>query len=266
MVLMTGDIHGKPQRIVDAIHKFGLTKDDVVVILGDAGFNFYGNRKGDVHTKGRMNKAGVPVLCIHGNHEMRPETVKGYREMEWHGGVVYVEDAFPNLLFAKDGEVYDFDGKKVIAIGGAYSVDKWHRLQCDINWFADEQPSAEIKARVERKLDELGWKVDYVFSHTCPTRYTPTEAFMPGLDQSKVDKSTEEWLDSICERLDYDRWYCGHWHIDKRLESFRFLMNDFEELEVGKETLVEVFERAFSDTVQSADGADMACVAEQELG
>ena len=35
-------------------------------------------------------------------------------------GKVYIEDRYPNLLFAVDGEVYDLDGKKSIVIGGAY--------------------------------------------------------------------------------------------------------------------------------------------------
>ena len=66
-------------------------------------------------------------------------------------------------------------------IGGAYSVDKWYRLRMDMNWFPDEQPSAEIKASVERKLEELSWKVDVVLSHTCPERYVPVEAFLSGM-------------------------------------------------------------------------------------
>ena len=48
-------------------------------------------------------------------------------------------------------------------------------------------------------------------SHTCPRKYEPVEHFMPGIDQSKVDKSTENWLDTIEDRLDYKEWYCGHW-------------------------------------------------------
>ena len=228
MVLLTGDMHGDTLRRTEAIRRYELTADDVVVILGDAGLNYYGNKKGDRHRKKRLDKAGVPIFCIHGNHEMRPSTIESYHEIEWHGGIVYVEDEYPNLLFAKDGEVYDLDGQKSIVIGGAYSVDKWYRLQCDLNWFPDEQPSQEIKERVERKLDELGWKIDSVLSHTCPARYTPTEAFLRGVNQASVDRSTEEWLDTIAERLDYGRWYCGHWHIDKRLEDFSFLMNTFE--------------------------------------
>lgn len=77
-----------------------------------------------------------------------------------------MEDAFPNLLFAKDRAVYDLDEQKEIVIGGAYSVDKWYRLQCDWNWFPDEQPSDEIKARVKRKLEKLGWQVDIALTHT----------------------------------------------------------------------------------------------------
>ena len=50
---------------------------------------------------------------------MRPETLPDYREIRWRGGSVYAEADFPNLLFAKDGEVYDLDGVSAIAVSGA---------------------------------------------------------------------------------------------------------------------------------------------------
>ena len=137
-------------------------------------------------------------------------------------------DDYPNLLFAKDGEVYDLDGQKTIVIGGAYSVDKWYRLQRDMNWFPDEQPSEEIKASVEQKLDALNRKVDAVLTHTCPERYIPREAFLSSVDQLTVDNSTEVWLDTIAERLSYKAWYCGHWHINKRIDNMHFLFDGFE--------------------------------------
>lgn len=230
MVLLTGDIHGDTRKIVNAIRRFELTDSDTIVILGDAGLNWYGNKNGDSKRKERLNKEGVPIFCIHGNHEMRPCTIETYHEVVWHGGVVYLEDEYPNLLFAKDGEVYDLDGQKSIVIGGAYSVDKWYRLQNNLPWFPDEQPSLSIKQRVEHRLEDLGWEVNSVLSHTCPARYIPVEAFLGGIDQKTVDRSTEDWLDSIADRLTYNHWYCGHWHIDKRLEHFSFLMNSFETL------------------------------------
>lgn len=47
----------------------------------------------------------------------------------WNEGIVYVEEQYPNILFAKDGEIYNFNGKKVMPIGGAYSIDKYYRIR-----------------------------------------------------------------------------------------------------------------------------------------
>ena len=52
-----------------------------------------------------------------------------YKLQEWNGGKVWVEEAYPNILFAKDGEIYDIAGMKTIVIGGAYRVDKFYRLK-----------------------------------------------------------------------------------------------------------------------------------------
>ena len=226
MIYYMGDIHGEVFHVRDAIARYEITDKDVIVILGDVGMNYYGNKRGDQHRKKKLNKLGVPIFCVHGNHEMRPETIPTYHEDKWQGGTVYVEDAYPNLLFAKDGEVYDLDGQSTLVIGGAYSVDKWYRLRMDMNWFADEQPSDEIKSRVMQKLEKLNRKVDVVLSHTCPERYIPVEAFLSGIDQSTVDNSTEEWLGQVEAQLEYGAWLCGHWHINKRIDKLQFLYHD----------------------------------------
>ena len=228
MVYVTGDIHGDVFRVSEMVTKYEITPQDIIVLLGDVGMNYYGNTRGDRRNKERLNQLGIPILCIHGNHEMRPSTIPGYREEKWNGGIVYTEEECHNLLFAKDGEVYDLQGCKAIAIGGAYSVDKWYRLPRGLNWFSDEQPSEEIKKRVESKLESIGWQIDAVLSHTCPTRYIPLEAFISGVNQSTVDNSTEQWLDTIAERLDYQAWYCGHWHIEKRIDRMHFLFHSIE--------------------------------------
>ena len=228
MVYITGDIHGEVYRVSEMIEKYEITPNDIIVILGDVGMNYYGNKHGDRRNKKRLNNFDIPILCIHGNHEMRPETLITYREEPWMGGTVYFEEEFPNLFFAKDGEIYDLEGIKAIAIGGAYSVDKWYRLQRNIHWFPDEQPSIEIKTRVEKKLDELNWQVDTVLTHTCPYGYIPREAFMSYVNQSTVDNSTELWLDTLEKKLNYKAWYCGHWHIEKRIDKIHFLFESVE--------------------------------------
>ena len=83
MVLYTGDIHGDVTGIVHAIHRFSLRQDDVVVILGDVGLNYYGNDRGDLKRKKQLNAKGVPILCIHGNHEQRPATIDTYKAIAY---------------------------------------------------------------------------------------------------------------------------------------------------------------------------------------
>ena len=226
MIFYTGDTHGKIFKITNAMRNSVINTDDTVVILGDAGFNYYGNEQGDRRTKFKLNEVGITVFCIHGNHEMRPETIPTYITKIWNGGMVYYEEKYPNILFAKDGEIYDLDGRRSIAIGGAYSVDKFYRLMKEFHWFADEQPSEETKVRVESVLESCNWEIDQVLTHTCPKKYLPTEAFLPNIDQKTVDYSTEEWLDDLEEKLKYKRWLCGHWHIDKSIDDLRFVMND----------------------------------------
>ena len=139
---------------------------------------------------------------------------------------VWYEEKYPNILFAKDGEIFNIEGTKHLVIGGAYSVDKFYRLSRGYGWWEDEQPSEEIKLYVEQQIKEK--EFDVILSHTCPFKYEPIETFLPGIDQGTVDTSTEEWLDKIEESVDYKAWYCGHWHIDKRIDKIHFLFHSFE--------------------------------------
>lgn len=232
MIYYTGDIHGQKYDIVRFCNKFNLTKDDTVVILGDVGANYYGNDR-DKDLKDAFSKLKPTILCIHGNHEMRPATLPTYRQKKWNGGTVWFEETYPNLLFAKDGGIFTIEGIHHIVIGGAYSVDKYYRLSRGYAWFENEQPSDEIKRYVEQQLKSN--KVDIVLSHTCPYKYEPTEVFLPGIDQSTVDTSTEKWLNKIEETTDYRAWFCGHWHINKRIDKMHFLFHGFESSEQFKE-------------------------------
>lgn len=227
MFYYTGDIHGQSHKLISFIDSHPLGNDDVIVILGDAGFNYYGNSNGDSFFKREINSLGVTIFCIHGNHEQRPEAIPSYKLKYMNGGRVFIEDEFPNLIFAKDGEIFDLGGLKTIVLGGAYSVDKYYRLLNGFHWFENEQPSEQIKIDVDLSLEKCKWQVDTVLSHTCPYKYIPKEAFLPGINQTLVDNSTEHWLDNIENKLSYKHWLCGHWHIDKKMNKLRFLMDDF---------------------------------------
>ena len=239
MIYYTGDIHGDPYEVIQFCDSKKLTEQDTLVLLGDVGANYYRNRR-DTEMKKVLTAVKPTMLCIHGNHEIRPASIPSYRTKQWTGGTVWVEEAFPRLLFAMDGEIFNLEGLRHLVIGGAYSVDKFYRLARGYGWWPDEQPSQKIKDKVIQTLCSCGWQVDTVLSHTCPYQYEPQEAFLPMIDQSTVDDSTEKWLEEIEQKLRYDHWFCGHWHIDKRVDRMHFLFHSVEaapQLLTGGDTL-----------------------------
>lgn len=231
MIYITGDTHGYFGRIKEFCEQFTTSREDILIILGDAGINFYGEVH-DAVKKEALESLPITLFCIHGNHEQRPSTIGTYKEKVWRGGIVYYEEKYPDLLFAKDGEIFDFAGKKTIIIGGAYSIDKMRRIITGYGWWPDEQPSEEIKQYVETQLEKQEWKVDVVLSHTAPLKYEPVEMFLDGVDQSRVDKSTEEWLDQIEDRLEYKKWYCGHYHTEKKNDKIQIMFEKVEEFQI----------------------------------
>lgn len=232
MFYITGDTHGDFSRYFDFADQVKPTEKDTMIVLGDAALNYFGNAW-DCDRKRFVNSFPFTTFCIHGNHEMRPEHISSYIMRNYCGGVVWYEEEYPNILFAKDGEIFDFDGIQCIVIGGAYSIDKYYRLARRQAWFEDEQPSAAIKAYVEKQLNARGNNINIVLSHTCPLKYEPTEVFLRGFNQNEVDKSTEAWLDEIEAKIYYDQWYCGHYHTSKKIDKLQFMFDDISVLKLN---------------------------------
>lgn len=226
-IFITGDTHREFDRIRSFCEKNHTTKDDIIIILGDAGINYYLLGM-DNNLKSELNMFPITFFCIHGNHEERPFNIPSYQKKQWHSGTVYIEPEYPNLIFAKDGEIYDFNGQQYIAIGGAYSVDKYIRQLRGWQWFESEQPDDEIKMFVEQQLEKVNWQLDGVLSHTVPIDYEPRWAFLSGLDQSKVDKTTELWLGEIEKKLHYKHWYAGHFHVDSQEGPIKIMFKNIE--------------------------------------
>ena len=234
MIYITGDIHGNVFYIDNFFEDKNISKDDILIMLGDVGINYF-NDNCDKSRKRILNNIGMTIFCIHGNHEMRPASIPSYRLINYKGGKVWVEEEFPNILFAKDGEVFDFEINseqvKVLIIGGAYSVDKDYRLKMGYKWFSDEQPNDEIKQYIEKKIRNNN-KFDIVLTHTAPIKYEPREWFIEGIDDNNVDKSTEQWLDKIEDSIEYKKWYCGHYHGEKVVNKLEFLFNTIKIVEI----------------------------------
>lgn len=144
----------------------------------------------------------------------RDEDIKGY---------VYRETQFPNIRYLIDGNFYFFNGHSTLVIGGAYSVDKYHRISKYLNgeshflgWFPQEQLSTDEMANIERIYDNYNF--DFVLTHTCPSSWIPNDLLLNFIDQSTVDKNMEIWMEKFKEKIYYKAWLFGHYHADRIIE------------------------------------------------
>lgn len=243
---ITGDKHRDYQRVACFCREMGTRRKDVLIILGDAGFNYYGDDRDD-RLKSEVSRWNITLLCLHGNKENRPGNVGTYGLRSFCGGMVYYEPKYPNIFFAIDGEIYNFGGREYLAVGGAHSVDKQRCLEKGLPYWDDEMPDDTVKAAVEQKLAERGNRIYGLLTHTCPIRYLPTEMFMTTREKSArpkkpkkrtakpfepdIDRSTEEWLETIEKKLDYNVWYCGHYHVDKQIDRLTMMHREIRPLE-----------------------------------
>lgn len=236
-IYITGDKHGNFYRIKNFCERMHTTKRDLMIILGDAGINFNNNFH-EYLVKKELQELPITFFCIQGNHDMRPQHVvkidkstfkktdrKAYHVNDWNKGKVFVETEFPSLLFPQDGEMFDLNGYMTLVCGGAFSPDKEQRLLHHNPWFKDEQPSTRTKHRTEQKIDLWKGKADAVLTHTIPARFIP-QLMLP--TWKGIDRSTEEWLDTIEKKLKYKRWYAGHFHKDIRIEKLTIMMDNID--------------------------------------
>ena len=242
-VYITGDKHGDYGEVAMWCAARGTTKDDLLIVLGDNGVNYYGEHK-DKRLKEYLEEIPITFFMIKGNHDQRPSRKLYHIAPEdAHPllcGTCLVEDDYPSLLFSAMYGGYQFrleNGiwRKAFVLGGAYSVDKWYRLDMQASgyknyrWFADEQMTSYEMREADEMMDSFG--PDIILSHTCPERYIPSDLLLRGIDQNMVDRTMERWMDRVEQSISYEKWYCGHWHTDRSVYGMRCMLHDISELE-----------------------------------
>lgn len=219
-----------------------------MIVLGDNGVNYWGGKR-DKALKKKLEAMPITFMMVRGNHDQRPSK-KAYVSQWMYGGDhgqhwagrYLVEPDFPSLLFAMDGGYYSLAGHNALVIGGAYSVDKFWRLEqqqqgrTGCRWFYDEQLTHTEREAIFTELTHYLRRdifPNLILSHTCPHQYIPREMFLGMVDQSTVDDSMERWLDQVNDLLPKEnlRWYCGHWHTNKKIDHMHFLFEDIVMLE-----------------------------------
>ena len=235
--LARGDTHAQFAWVYnDYLYNYK-PEETAIIILGDAGFNFYLN-KNDDRRKAEVNSCGYRFYCVRGNHEERPENIETMEQ--WYDyeidGTVWRESEYPNIRYLMDGHAYLIDKKPTLVIGGAYSVDKYYRLSHFspdaewTGWFKDEQLTKDEMNSITERFNSKHFTL--VLSHTCPASWQPFDLFLSGLDQSTVDKTMENWLETFKDKIDWDIWLFGHFHDDRLVRpGVEMYYNDIEDLQ-----------------------------------
>lgn len=212
---VTGDCHGDFSRFRNLSQEIQQDPETAIIILGDAGLNWSVDER-DSHIKNKLAKLyKFRIYCVRGNHEARPQNISDMKLIYDADvqGEVYMQDRWPQIRYFKDWGIYQLGPHRIAVIGGAYSVDKWYRLDRGYTWFSDEQLSKEEMELCANEL--MNKEFDFVFTHTCPIDWEPTDLFLPFIDQSKVDKSMELFLEEIFQRFDWGVACFGHYHTDR---------------------------------------------------
>ena len=237
MIYVTGDCHSEFQKLGSDRFPEGksLTKDDYVIICGDFGGVWYGEedytrRKTEDYWLDWLDEKPFTTLFVDGNHENHPR-LAGYPEAEWHGGCVH--KIRESVLHLMRGEVFEIDGKRIFAFGGAASLDisdgiidgdepDWRRQAMfmelegkimyrvkGISWWEEELPTEEELAHGLERLAAYDNQVDAIITHcTCTTLQNKLLAEM-----SHPDRLTE-YFEMLRKSVEYDKWYFGHYHED----------------------------------------------------
>lgn len=224
---VTGDMHGYVDGRFDraAMEGLGVEEGDLLVVLGDMGALF--NTLPEEWARGEMYLTDSYLLTdlaqawpgdvafVDGNHENHPVLASLPRERRWGGEVGVVTEGLYHLrrggtyrLPAEDGEATAW------CMGGAWSIDQAGRTE-GVDWWPEEVPDwGEIEAARE-SLAFLGWKVDYILTHECPTSMraalTRDSPFGPVRHTDRL----QGFLEEVDGRATFGRWYCGHYHVNR---------------------------------------------------
>lgn len=225
MIYLTGDVHGGLD--IRNLRHYKFETSDYLIILGDFGFIWENNQKNFNYESYRLKvflaMVGCTVLFVDGNHE-NFERLNNFPVSEKFGGKVQKIDE--NCYHLLRGEVYEIEGKKFLAIGGAESHDKQYRKE-GISWWAEESITEKDINNAIKNLERVNYEVDFVVSHCLPTCYRDKFFITENIPFSAYEeKQSCDLLEKLLKKFpEPPYWLSGHYHFDVKYENFSVLFN-----------------------------------------
>ena len=228
-VFLSGDTHGELDldKVTEyfedlTLYDDDLSKDDYLIILGDAGLLWDGGAQ-DEAVQQTLKDLPVTVLWLDGNHE-NFDLLEDYPEDIWHGGrVQFIEDDIIHLM---RGQIFEIGDRSFFVFGGGNSIDKGFR-RLRVSWWPEEMPSTEEYEEGQQNLEKHDKKVDYILTHTCPEHVAEqmVSYLYPG------EETLQRYFDTISKTIEFEEWYFAHWHMDEDVGNYHCLWNNIIELE-----------------------------------
>lgn len=221
MIYACGDIHGSIH-----IHKLNtmnfpqqnnLTKNDYVIICGDFGL-VWNNNGEDYWWRNWLDKKPWTTLFVDGNHENHQLLNEFPKEKKFGGFVHKISDSIYHLC---RGQVFEIDGKKIFAMGGAKSHDKAFRKEY-VSWWPEEMPSYMDYEEALYNLEQNNWTVDYIFTHCAPT------SIQQAINSTYEPDVLTIFLDQVAAEARFKKWFFGHYHQDFHVRNYYCLFNVIE--------------------------------------
>jgi predicted phosphodiesterase len=199
-VMVVGDVHGQFCKLNELINK---KRPDIIYACGDFGYwpeISYFNISG---IKPKQTK----IYFADGNHENH-DALTTLRCLHPHAMALKTPiEVAKNVYYCPRGTItYTPDGRKVLWMGGAYSIDKQYRTP-GYDWFPQETIKWYEVDRVEEE------KIDILISHTCAKENLHE---MLRHNSIKALDPSNGCLSKILEWTRPDLWYFGHWHFWKK--------------------------------------------------
>lgn len=232
-LFVTGDTHGGLDMSKLNSRHFkcsDLTKDDILVIMGDAGFIWSDSAQEKFWQKFLSDKPWT-TFCVLGNHE-NYDRIEELPTTTFGGEMCYkVNDS---IYYAMSGKVYDLCGQKCLVVNGADShdifVDGKRYRHPHTSWWEQEQITEEDVEVARINIAKCRGTVDYVFSHTGGTKICNFLGFSPTISDKRLDRILDEVI--------YKEHFCGHYHVDMLTPDGRILYDDIRMIATNeKETI-----------------------------
>ena len=206
-IMVVGDVHGNWGELNTLINR---RKPKMILQCGDMGIfpHYHGSKNFDGTGKPwnyyNIKNPNTDIYFADGNHENFD-----YLDelIDTNGRKNPIElPGFKNVFYMPRASVFKLpDGRNVMFMGGALSIDKDSRIIGNTWWHQEE-----IQRRDMEDLPDI--KIDIMITHTLPSQcYT----YIKGQIKSVYNDNSCRWLDIIFDEYRPKKWYFGHMHLSK---------------------------------------------------